>query len=373
MSAKPQVLSVYIGRFQPLHKGHEEVIRRAMSNSDHLLVIIGSSNIAATVKNPFTGGQRRTMISDFLWKSEDIPNKNYTLVNVGDYPYSDSTWMGEIHRLVSLQCDDILRKTGQLPTVKLVGSDRDDSTWYLSAFPRWQLDLIDPFPEGGNMNATELRHRLFARELAVEEVNETIFPELSEHVRAYIRGWMATSTSYANLVAEEKCIRDYKERWASAPYAPTFITADAVVIQSGHLLVVERGQRPGKGLYALPGGFVNQKERVRDAAVRELIEETGLKVPEAVLKGSIRATETFDHPDRSLRGRTVTYASLIMLDDTKPLPRVKGQNVPAHESGGKEIVETAKAFWMPLSQARRQPELWFEDHWHIINWASAQI
>lgn len=373
MSAKPKVLSVYIGRFQPLHRGHEEVIRRALANSDHLLIIVGSSNVASTVKNPLNGGQRRTMIADFIWKSADIANKSYTLTNVGDFPYSDSAWLGEIHRLVSLQCDDILRKTGEPPIVKLVGSDRDDSTWYLNAFPRWKLDLIDPFPEGGNMNATELRHRLFSRELEPNEVNETTFPELSEAVRAYLRGWMVTSNDYANLVEEEKSIREYKERWSNAPYAPTFLTADAVVIQSGHILVVDRGQRPGKGLRALPGGFVNQRERVRDAAVRELIEETGLKVPEPVLKGSIRATEVFDHPDRSLRGRTVTHASLIILDSTKPLPRVKGQNVPLSETGGIEVVETSRAYWMPLATALREPETWFEDHWSIVNWAASQV
>ena len=41
----------------------------------------------------------------------------------------------------------------------IIGSDRDASTWYLKAFPNWKLDLSDSYPEGGNMNATELRKR----------------------------------------------------------------------------------------------------------------------------------------------------------------------------------------------------------------------
>lgn len=257
--------------------------------------------------------------------------------------------------------------------VYLVGSERDESTYYLRVFPQWKLDLSEPFPDGGNLNATELRHRLFDRKLDTLEMNAGTFPELSESTRAYIVHAFMKSPFYANLVEEEACIKAYKKRWEAAPYAPTFITADAVVIQSGHVLVVERGQRPGKGLIALPGGFVNQRERVADAAVRELIEETGLKVPAPVLRGSIRSTEVFDHPDRSLRGRTVTFASLILLDDTKPLPRVKGQNVPDYESNGETIVETAKAFWMPLSEALSSPNIWFEDHLSIVRWAVAQV
>ena len=370
MSETKKRVSVYIGRFQPIHRGHEEVIRDAINKSDHVIMILGSAQSASTVKNPFTIGERSTMIRNFAI-SEGIPFGKLSIHAVEDYPYSDTEWIACIHQAVQSAISNVM--AGHEVEIFLVGSDRDESTYYLKVFPQWKLDLSEPYPDGGNLNATDLRHRLFSRVLGRDEVNETTFPELSVTTREFLQQRFIGTKSYENLVEEEACIRDYKKRWEVAPYPPTFLTADAVVIQSGHLLVVERGQRPGKGLWAIPGGFMNQNERVRDAAVRELIEETGLKLPEAVLKGSIKATETFDHPNRSLRGRTVTFASLFLLDDSKPLPRVKGQNVPDYEANGQVIVETAKAFWLPVHEALANPHKWFEDHLSIIRWGISQI
>jgi len=62
-------------------------------------------------------------------------------------------------------------------------------------------------------------------------------------------------------------IKDYRGQWKT-PFPPFFVTVDAVVYQSGHLLVIRRGHNPGRGKIALPGGFVNAKERIEDAMFR---------------------------------------------------------------------------------------------------------
>jgi bifunctional NMN adenylyltransferase/nudix hydrolase len=151
-------------------------------------------------------------------------------------------------------------------------------------------------------------------------------------------------------------IKKYKESWKAAPFPPTFMTVDAVVVQSGHVLLVQRGDMPGKGLWALPGGFLNQGETMLDGAIRELKEETKIKVPVPVLKGSNKGSKTFDAPNRSQRGRTITQAFYIDLGFAEELPRVKGSD------------DAEKAFWVPLSEVVAKRDQFFEDHFHIISY-----
>ena len=85
---------------------------------------------------------------------------------------------------------------------------------------------------------------------------------------------------------------------------------------------------------------------------RELREETRLKVPEPVLKGSIRKQKVFDDPHRSARGRTITHAFYIELSPNSELPRVKGSD------------DAKYAVWLPLAEL--DPATLFEDHYFII-------
>jgi 8-oxo-dGTP diphosphatase len=79
----------------------------------------------------------------------------------------------------------------------------------------------------------------------------------------------------------------------------------AIVIRDGRILLVKRGSSPGKGLWAPPGGLVELGETIREAAEREILEETGI---------TIRAKEsfyTFDFIDRDKEGK-IKYHYIII-------------------------------------------------------------
>ena len=116
----------------------------------------------------------------------------------------------------------------------------------------------------------------------------------------------------------------------------------------------------GKNLLALPGGFVRQHESMRQAAVRELREETRLEVSPEELDLIIRDSKVFDYPSRSLRGRTVTNAFFGKLPLKDSLPRVEGAD------------DAAEAFWMPVYDVYQNSDQFFEDHFHIIHYFLTQ-
>ena len=171
----------------------------------------------------------------------------------------------------------------------------------------------------------------------------------------YLNGFAITQ-EHAQIVREREHIETYRLQYRHLPYEPVFVTVDAVVIQSGHVLLIKRKSEPGKGLWALPGGFLNAgtDRSIEDACIRELREETKIKVPDPVLRGSIKDVKVFDKINRSARGRTITHAHKIILQDGA-LPKVVGSD------------DAEKAVWMPLAAVRS--EEMFEDHYNIIQWA----
>ena len=164
----------------------------------------------------------------------------------------------------------------------------------------------------------------------------------------------AHTDEYRQIIREREFIAEHNKQYAGLRYPPIFSTADAVVIQSGHVLMIKRRAEPGRGLWALPGGYVNANtdKSVEDAAIRELREETQIRVPAPVLRGSIVRSKVFDAVDRSPRGRIITHAFHIQLPDGE-LPKVKGSD------------DAEKARWVPIAEVRS--EECFEDHFEIIS------
>lgn len=374
-------VTVYIGRFNPFHLGHAYVLEQALKTSKLVIVLVGSAGQARSPKNPFTI-EERDQIIDSWYSMTKRANKEFgelIVLPVRDFA-SNNVWIKSVQHTVKRAMTKFCRERDCILTdVYITGSDRDDSTWYLHAFPQWKQNLIPAMShEPGrdtDLSATSVRKILYESALNSQDMAR-LEKKLPKTTVAFIDRFVSNKAAELDrLRVEYKFILDGKAKWAVAPYPVTFNTADAVIIQSGHVLLIRRGNQPGLGLWALPGGYVNQQERIRDAAVREAIEETGIRlttgknaeeVTKRMLNGSIRAKEIFDDPGRSERGRIITVAYLMRLDDTKPLPKVAGQNVPYYESDGKEIVETLEAKWVPLDVAMGNTNQWFEDHLQIL-------
>ncbi|MBR4651534.1 MAG: NUDIX hydrolase [Prevotella sp.] len=132
----------------------------------------------------------------------------------------------------------------------------------------------------------------------------------------------------------------------SYKYPRPAVTADCMVMTQEavpRVLLIERGNEPYKGCWALPGGFLDMEETLEECAIRELEEETGLKVSIE----SIRQVGTYSRVNRDPRGRTISTAFIAVVDS--PLP-VKGQD------------DAARAEWFAIDSL---PPLAF-DHADII-------
>jgi nicotinamide-nucleotide adenylyltransferase len=84
----------YVGRFQPVHEGHEAVLREIATEHDELVVGIGSADKSHSVDNPFTAGERHVMITRLL---DDIDVEAYVvpIVDVG----RNALWTSHVQSL----------------------------------------------------------------------------------------------------------------------------------------------------------------------------------------------------------------------------------------------------------------------------------
>ncbi len=335
---------IVIGRFQPFHLAHQKLIEHSLTLAETVIVVLGSARSASDVKNPFTPAMREEIIRACF------PKDAHRLIfrAVRDYPYNDHVWTAEIQNTVDEITDNI-----EHAKIAVVGFFKDRSSYYLNLFPQWNFEeFYTADKKLLAINATQIREKFF---------------EGSDDWKTSVPAQAATALEvfkqteiYPNLQKEFAYLKKYKEdtRFVGVPFEPTFITTDAVVVQSGHVLVIRRGHQPGKGLLALPGGFLASGQTLEDNAIKELKEETQIKVPAQVLRGSIKNQKAFDYPDRSNRGRTVTFAYYIELapDLKDGLPKVKGGD------------DAAKASWLPLSALGEKEDGFFEDHLHIIRY-----
>jgi 8-oxo-dGTP diphosphatase len=135
-------------------------------------------------------------------------------------------------------------------------------------------------------------------------------------------------------------------------YPRMLVTVDAIVFLKDEstgtpkILLIQRKNYPYQGCYALPGGFVEMGETLKEAATRELFEETGLN------EVDLTQLATFDKIDRDPRDRnicivhygftTMNNANIAGGDDAETAEWFSIDKLPSLAFDHTEIIEFAR-------------------------------
>lgn len=306
---------IFIGRFQPVHQGHVHALGIAASQVDKLYILVGSANQCRSIKNPWTYQERVSMLRTKL-RNANI--NNYEVLPLNDYRYSDSQWMSDVRATAEHY---------EMGSPILFGHMKEGNN-YLTWFPDWKFKSIE---SEYNINATIVRQRMF----------DLKDPDMPATVQADYAFYQKEKTTFANY---------------PFPETLNFNCSDAILECQGHVLLIQRKFAPGAGAWALPGGFRNQRETFLDCAIRELQEETNVRVPEKVLRGSIVKTELFDDPSRSFGIPRNTMAVYMRINPNPDfsLPRANGAD------------DAALCKWVPLTDALNTIQM-YDDHKDILS------
>jgi bifunctional NMN adenylyltransferase/nudix hydrolase len=364
---------VFLGRFEPFHIGHMSTLMKAIRQGQKVIVLLGTANSPRTYKNPWTAEEREVMIRSSLSASD---NKLVEFAGVEDRLYHTEEWPILVRQAVEFIIEetsnqlvyeeDEYNDPNREHKIAIIGHDKDETSFYLRIFPDWTVietaaHISEKNNNGLPLSSTKIRELIFTDHLGFIESN------VPAGIYSFIENFVETD-EYKYVKADYDHYYGEEQEYRSIPYWMNFWTADACVFQSAHVLLVKRKDFPGKGLWALPGGHISPTETSFEAAIRELKEETKLKVPTGKLIGSKVLSEVFEHPDRSLRcrvtgnnGRTVTRAYCFDLDGIKSsgetvtkLPKVQGTD------------DAIEAKWFPITEVRKMRNQMFEDHPDII-------
>jgi bifunctional NMN adenylyltransferase/nudix hydrolase len=324
---------VFIGRFQPPHLAHEASFRRGLELFETLILVVGSSCVYPNIKNPFPFELRCEMVLAGL--EPELKARVKCVPSFDEFERED-LWLEGVRQAVK-------SVAGSSTDVGLLSYIKDSSGYYQKSFPEWRV-----FASGVESphNATDVRVSMFEGRIDWHEM-------VSPGVRVMLEAWRSTA-EFPRLQLEYRTIQAWKLEARKMKYPIIGVTVDSLVTCAGHLLLIERGGALGRGAWALPGGFLEPDELLERAAIRELLEETGLEV-------SIRSTSsrTFDWPTRSLRGRVISQGFHFNLEPDQSegeLPNVKAAD------------DAARAFWLPLDTALESRERFHDDHWFMLRW-----
>jgi bifunctional NMN adenylyltransferase/nudix hydrolase len=332
------------GRIEPLHDGHGGNVRAALKRAKYLVFLVGSSNVARSIKNPFCYEERKLMIEQCF--PDEVAEGRLIIRPMPDFFRDHEGWAENTKRIVREVAAEISVNEGieiDDSMIGLAGFRKDAATSeYLDMFPEWGDIMLTE--RVSKVDATAIREAYFQRDSVI----------LSEYLPAPVVAFLERfrlNPAFEVLVRERENIDHIREVFNKDD--PQNYTGDILVLHRGKALLIRRGGDYGHDLWAFPGGIRDKGEDFLDCSLREVDEECGLTrlndwLTVDLLKTYVRLEIYNDTPGRDLRGRYATMLYVIVIPDHMPVPVVK----PMDDAKHAELVDPALI-----------PEtLWFCDH-----------
>jgi bifunctional NMN adenylyltransferase/nudix hydrolase len=351
---KPYNILVYIGRFQPFHNAHLKTIEIASSLADKVIVIIGSHNAPRTTKNPFTFSERSNMILNSVQQSQEF-DKNCMLIidRCEDNVYDDAEWVSRIKKIVEPHAGD---------NIGVIGHSKDDSSFYLQLFNDWKFHPIDRISD---INATDIRNVFLDDEnvrhhsglnhlvsTCDDFLKENVPTIVYDAIKYFINGkhHRLPFDDYEKLKNEYSFIENHKSQYDDLEQKPIFVTSHSLIVFKEKILVNIRNSDYGKGLFELPGDYLNSlyDKNVLSSISRVLSEKFENSVAHNIFINQITHVEIFDKINRSPLGRHIAhihYADISNLDENT-------------------ITTDSSMVWLDIENLNRAD--FFEDNYDII-------
>jgi nicotinamide-nucleotide adenylyltransferase len=174
---------LFIGRFQPFHKGHLFTVKFALNKVDQLIIVVGSAQKSHEQRNPFTAGERISMIKETIDSDIEIDAKKILIIPVPDT---------DIHLMWTRQIDMLVPKYEVVfandPFTLLLFRERDITT------------IEAPLLKREKMAATEIRRRI-----ASDEKWQNLIPVPVAKIIQEVRG-----VERIKAIAEKHISRQHK-------------------------------------------------------------------------------------------------------------------------------------------------------------------
>lgn len=237
---KTHLHAVFIGRMQPPHSQHLRSIAQALEQAQYLLVLLGSSNLARSSKNPFSYAERIQMLIDSLLEKNLFDpmqlNKRLAIVPLPDY-FDANLWTASVRQQVEQHFG-----SGTRPA--LVGLKKDASSSYLDLFADWPRLKIQ---QTSTLSASQLRQMLW-QERPLSEI-------------ASLGGLSEATISFLQKFRQGEHFERLQTEWQTLNTAKATISAPLLAErwlwrQQGQVWLRRRNEKVGQGLLTFPSRLI---------------------------------------------------------------------------------------------------------------------